>query len=156
MTGGFKLSFHAANANSQGTVFKINMPPSLLLWWIVNMLRVWRLKGCLVRVRWAFSPFQSPPPDLGSYSLQFSLVFEPGILTRHVQIQLSVSNCWFWQTENSHWVIGSAAMWSLACKPPCAPLLEDLVLFISKPFQVIHTRIIYNLIFSFHLAKLSA
>ena len=35
MTGGFQLSLHAANANSQRTVFTINMPPSFLLWWIV-------------------------------------------------------------------------------------------------------------------------
>ena len=35
MTGGFHLSLHAANANSQRTVFTINMPPSFLLWWII-------------------------------------------------------------------------------------------------------------------------
>ena len=36
VTGGFQLSLHAANANSQRTVFTINMPPSFLLWWIVH------------------------------------------------------------------------------------------------------------------------
>ena len=30
------LSFHAANANSQRTVFKMNMPPSFLLWWMAS------------------------------------------------------------------------------------------------------------------------
>ena len=34
VTGGFQLSLHAANTNSQRTVFTINMPPSFLLWWI--------------------------------------------------------------------------------------------------------------------------
>ena len=35
VTVGFQQSLHAANANSQRTVFTINMPPSFLLWRIV-------------------------------------------------------------------------------------------------------------------------
>ena len=34
VTGSFQLSLHAANTNSQKTVFTINIPPSFLLWWI--------------------------------------------------------------------------------------------------------------------------
>jgi len=33
VTGEFQLSLHAANTNSQRTVFTINTPPSFLLWW---------------------------------------------------------------------------------------------------------------------------
>ena len=37
MTGDFQLSLHAANPNSQRTVFSINMPPSFLLWRIARL-----------------------------------------------------------------------------------------------------------------------
>ena len=36
LIGDFQLSLHAANANSQRTVFAINMPPSFLLCWIAT------------------------------------------------------------------------------------------------------------------------
>mgnify|MGYP002803420624 CR=1 FL=1 len=38
MAGDFQVSLHPANANSQGKVFKMNMPLSLL-WWIAQMLK---------------------------------------------------------------------------------------------------------------------
>ena len=40
VTGSFQLPLHAANANSQRTVFMINMPPSFLLWWIASIISV--------------------------------------------------------------------------------------------------------------------